>query len=197
MKFSQIDCISKERVFLAENKEVEAMKFFGRLFNRIIYPKNPKYTFSFYVPKFLYMRSISFCEDVAAEIEERFTIDDLARVLYTDFLEYVKKTNDIHDIYKRLNARSRAKTTIKPYSVEDTTPGIMFEEMRGFEIIETKIKHKMALKGEYLLHDMLEIYQEHTFTLEDILEIVYCDFIDDYRKGLIKKPIEKIIQYVI
>ena len=43
---------------------------------------------------------------------------------------------------------------------------------------------------------MLDIYPEHQFTLENILEITYSNFIDDYRKGLIKNPIEKIMQYI-
>ncbi|MEQ6377115.1 hypothetical protein RZN25_09810 [Bacillaceae bacterium S4-13-56] len=74
--------------------------------------------------------------------------------------------------------------------------GVLFEELRGYEEIRTRIEHKDALRGEFLLRDMLGIYQDHSITLENILEIVYCDFIDDYRKGLIKRPIQKVIQYL-
>lgn len=197
MKFSQIDVINKEKILIANRKDLSNAKMFGRLFNYIIYPRNPFYTFNFYVPQYLFLRSVSFCDDIATEIEGSFTVADLANALFDDFLEYVKRKSDINDIYKRLSARMRTKTSIKPYSIDEAQPGVVFEEIRGFELISTRIEHKKALKAEFLLHDMLEIYPDHEFQLEDILEIIYTDFIDDYRKGLIKSPIDKIIQYVL
>jgi hypothetical protein len=197
MRLSALDVIGQERKILANRREMESAGLWSKLINGVLQPRNPKHTFTFYTPQYLFIRSVSFCEDVAAEIEGRFDPGDLARVLYMDFLEYVKKHNDPHLLYKQLNARDLSPATIKPYSTDEVYKGVNFEEMRGFEPVQTRLDHRQALKGEFLLRDMLEIYQDHHFTLESILEIVYCNFVDDYRKGIIKKPIDKIVQYVL
>lgn len=195
--FSSLDVIGQERRILANRKEYEGARMWSKIFNALLYPRNPDHTFTFYTPHYLFIRSNSFCEDISTEIGKSFNPGNLAAALYTDFLEYVKRTNDINTTYKRLQARDLSPTGIIPYQSDQTIKGIVFEEVRGFESISTRINHKSALKGEFLLRDMLEIYPDHTFTLENILEIVYCDFVDDYRKGLIKNPLAKVLQYVV
>lgn len=194
MKFSQVDVIGHERRIIATRKEITG--FWGNIFNMVLDPKNPNRLFNFYIPNYLFMRSVAFCDDMSDEINAAFKPNDLAEVLYSDFLEYAKKTNDLHDLHRRLLTRDLAPAIIKPYQTDKAYNGVIFEEARGFEIISAKIPHKDALRGEYLLRDMLEIYQEHTFTLENVLTIIYCDFVDDYRKGIIKNPIAKIKNYL-
>ncbi|MBS4200261.1 hypothetical protein KHA93_11530 [Bacillus sp. FJAT-49732] len=196
MKFSQIDVIGQERFILFTRKQTKGLSLWTKIMNSYHNPRNPTHTFSFYVPHYLYIRSVSFCDDVAEMIDKDFTTNHLAKILYVDFLSYFKRKNDLHDIYSRLTVRDLSPAAIKPYQNEEATKGILFEEVRGFELIETHLEHRLALKGEFLLRDMMEIYQDHTFTLENILEIVYCDFVEDYRKGLIKNPINKIVQYI-
>lgn len=196
MRFSSVDAIAIERQIINNRKEYEGAKIFSRIINHMFNPRNPKHTFSFFVPSYIYMRAISFCEEVEEEIGESFTIGHLANVLYIDFLEYVRKSNNIHDIYSRLKARGIMATVIKPYQTEKVYAGVLYEESRGYDEVKTRIDHRDALRGEYLLKDMLEIYQDHGFILEHILEVVFCDFIDDYRKSLIKNPIDKVIQYI-
>lgn len=194
MKFSQLDVIGKERTIRKEQKEIQNEKFLFRMVYRIFNRRNPKHTFIFYVQEYLYLRSCSFCSDLEREIDRKFTIGELASILYFDFLEYVRKTNDINTVYKRLAARDLAPVRI--FQTEDVYDGVIYEEIRGYEMIETRVDHQDALKGEFLLRDMLEIYTDHSFTLENILEIVFCDFIDDYRRGLIKNPLSKILHYI-
>jgi hypothetical protein len=196
LQFSRVDVIGQERRILASRKDGKNRGVVNRIIDVILFPKNPKHTFTFHIPHYLFIRSVSFCYDVAEEIEDRFEPNDLARILYEDFFEYVKKTNNIHDIYKRLNARDLSPTTISAYQTDEAYRGVISEEMRGFEEVQTRLEHKVAIKGEFLLRDMLEIYQDHQFKLENILEIIYCDFVEDYRKGLIKNPINKIVQYL-
>lgn len=197
MNFSNVNVLYKEKVLLKNRKENEVSGgIFSSINNFLFYPRNSKYKFSFYVPEYIYLRSVSLCEEIEEEIEKKFTVSDLARILYIDFVEYIKRTNDIHNVHTRLKARSLTPTAIKPFNTDDVYEGVIFEEHRGFEIIETRIEHKKALRCELLLKDMLEIYTEHNFILENILEIVFCDFINDYRKSLIKNPVGKVIQYI-
>lgn len=186
----------KERELIQNRREYEDKKIWNRAFNAFLNPKNPQYRFIFYVPHYIYIRAGSFCDDVADEIDGRFTHLELAQVLFTDFLEYMKRKNDLHDLHKRLQTRDLSPTSIKHYQTDEAHAGVVFEEFRGFEEIKTRLRHKDALRGECILRDMLEIYPDHQFTLENVLEIVFCDFVDDYRKGVIKNPIKKITQYL-
>lgn len=196
MKFSQVDVIGHEHFILVARKQTKGLSLWTKLMNSYHNPRNPTHTFTFYVPHYLYIRSVSFCEDIEAEINETFTTSHLARILYIDFLSYFIKKNDMHDIYSKLVVRDRTPAPIRPFESEKSFKGIIFEEVRGYEMIKMRLEHKLALKGEFLLRDMVEIYKDHSFSLENILEIVYCDFIEDYRKGLIKNPIDKITQYI-
>lgn len=196
MILSQLNVIKKEKELMANRKDADNMRMIGRWFNNIINPRNPKYTFNFYITNYLFMRSVSFCEEVSDEINEVFKPNNLANILFIDFLEYVKKGNDLHDLHNRLKTRDLSPATIKYYNTDEIHKGVIFEENRGFEIVSARLEHKAALRGEFILRDMLEIYPDHEFVLEHVLEIVYCDFVDDYRKGLIKNPVAKITQYL-
>lgn len=194
MKFSRLDVIGQEREIIKERKEIKGEKLWSRALYLLLNRRYPKHNFIFYVSEYLYLRAISFCQEVETEIDDIFTVRELANILYFDFLEYVRKTNDINTVHKRLAARDLAP--VKVFQTDEVYNGVIYEEIRGYEMIETRIEHKDALKGEYLLRDMLEIYTDHTFTLENIFEIVFCDFMDDYRRGLIKNPLSKILHYL-
>lgn len=196
MRFSQLDIIGQEQERIAERDELPTMPLYYRIFYRLITPSNPNCYFTFIASQHLEMRAVLFCEDIAEEIEKTFTVGDLAAILLTDFLEYVKQVNDIHDVYKRLATRDLSPAHIRPYYTEDIYKGVLHEECRGYKAIKVRIKHKTALRIELILRDMKEVYADHPFTLEAVLEIIFSDFIDDYRRGLIKNPIEKITQYI-
>lgn len=197
MRFSQLDIIERERDLLAVRKDITSAGIAGRLLNLIIDKRRKKYTFSFYVPENFYIRAVSFCEAVDYEIRRKFTVSDLAHALYIDFLEFYQKNFNLHDIHNLLKTRDTRPVMIRPYSTNVGEPGVILEEEQGFEIITTKIEHKLALRGELLLQDMSEIYKDHVYTLEHILEIVFCNFVDSYRKGILKDPIAKIKQYIV
>ncbi|GKU82586.1 hypothetical protein [Niallia sp. NCCP-28] len=196
MIFSALDVIGKEQSILENRKGLKGAGVWERITNSFFCPRNPKHTFAFFVPEYLFIRSVSFCEDISEEMEGKFETKDLAQILYEDFLEHFKKKNDLHEVYKKLTVRDLSPSIIKPYQTEEAYGGVLFEEQRGFQEVKVTLSHQQALKGEFILRDMLDIYSEHQFTLENILEITYSNFIDDYRKGLIKNPIDKVIQYI-
>lgn len=194
MMFSDYDVIGRESELIANRRCSDSLGFGKRIYNSFLNPRNPKYKFDFYVPEHIFLRSQSFCEDVQEELKKSFDTSKLAKVLYLDFLEYIRNSNDVHDIYSRLKVRELAPPRINDYN-DEKSKDTMFGEIRGFELVTTIISHKDALRGELLLSDMLEIYPEHEFVLENILEIVYFDFVNDYRRFLIKNPIEKVSKY--
>lgn len=189
MKFSQIDVIGKEQQLIISRQKNK--KVLVRIVNHVL-NRNPIYTFYFGVPTYTFMRAKAFCEDVEQQIDGQFSPSDLAKVLFKDFLEYHRSTNNVDAIFKKLQARDISPTIIMRKHESE----LLFEEHRGFEIMTTRLNHRDALRGEYLLRDMLDIYKDHSFTLENILEIIFRDFIDDYRRGFIKDPYNKVIKYV-
>ena len=60
--------------------------------------------------------------------------------------------------------------------------------------IEFRIKRSLALRLEVLLADIAELYPDSKFSIENVLEIIYCDFIEAYKNGNLKNVVEKIIE---
>lgn len=195
MIYSQMDVMGIERYLI--NKRNGKRGFFGLSNNSIVTKRNPYYTFNFYIPNDIYIRAISFCDRISEQLDEEFEPDDLARVLYDDFLEFLDREYDFRMIYRQLEGRFLSPAANYIYTDDEIRNGVYFSEIRGFELITTTLQHKTALRGELLLEDMSEEYPDHTFTLEGILEMVFCDFIEKCKQSLIDRPIDKIIQYVL
>ncbi len=188
--YSQLDLISKE---LEKNESLKELnrgkKFF---FNAAYFLLNRRHIFTFYVPQKLYSRAEILCHKIEEKIDKPFTLERLSEILYTDFLKYAEN-NDVHTIYHLLNSRDLAPKNV--YQSEEVYDGVIAEEIRGYDAIKVSIKHNDALEGEYLLEDLAETY-DHSLKLENILEVVFCKFVDDYRKKLIKNPLEKVLHYL-
>ncbi|MCQ6268615.1 hypothetical protein M1K46_23855 [Fictibacillus sp. WQ 8-8] len=59
--------------------------------------------------------------------------------------------------------------------------------------IECKIKRKQALRLEVMLSDIEELEPARIFQVEDVLQIIYCDFIYRYKNGSLKNVLESIM----
>ncbi|GKU82706.1 hypothetical protein [Niallia sp. NCCP-28] len=105
MIFSALDIIRKEKGILENRKGLDGAGYWERITNSFFCPCNLKHTVTFYVLEYLFLRSISFCEDISEELEEKFEKENLAKIVYEDFLEHFKKKNDLHEVYKKLTIR--------------------------------------------------------------------------------------------
>jgi hypothetical protein len=196
MKFSQVDAIGYELKLNDIKKAEEKENVFVKVYTSFLFPKNPLRFISLFVPSYTWVRSVSFCNDVEKRIEAIFNPSHLAKILYMDFLEYVKNTNSIQTAHNRLELRSNLITSTKSRKPFVQRQGIVFEGKEALEEISTHIKHIDLLRGECLLKDMKEFYPDHVFEIENLLAVLYFDFVEDMRKGIIEDPIKKIAQYV-
>ena len=57
-----------------------------------------------------------------------------------------------------------------------------------------RMRKKFVLRGEILLADMEEVWPDHGFTMERIFELLYIDFIDQYRKGKSASVVERVLK---
>lgn len=196
MIYSQMDVLGIERWLIS--KRYEKRGFISRAVNSIVSKENPYYSFDFYVPDDIYIRSIAFCARVTEHLQdEEFKPNDLASVLYDDFMQYMDRDYDFHRIYRQLEGRYLSPAATYTYTDDEVKNGVYFSDIRGFEIVTGVLQHKDALRGELLLEDMSEEYPEHTFTLEGVLEMLFCDFIEKCKRSVIERPIDKILQYLL
>ena len=148
------------------------------------------------VPIPLYLRAEVFCEDVMELSEVSFNQTDLMNLLYNDFLLFAKKNPEPLAIFRLLT--SLESETGKLSYLEQQQEGNIFrliqkDKEQKMQTLELRFRRKHALRGEILLADMEEVQPGHGFTLERVLTLLYCDFVDKFRKGNNTDAIKAII----
>ncbi|MCK6259549.1 hypothetical protein LCY76_23555 [Fictibacillus sp. KIGAM418] len=165
--------------------------------------KNTNVILSVEIPKSIYLRGEIFCSDVADEMEEDFTSIHLLGWLYTDFLKEIRhrQLNDVYRLLSESNTYSTkpiVKKVIKyrtnlttlqdePYDVLTT------EKPLDAILLRFAAKRKLILRGEVLLQDLATQYPSHDFTVEKLLTILYCDFIEKVKSGQFANAIKVIL----
>ena len=145
------------------------------------------------VPKDLFFRAEILVEDIQEQSETRFTQTDLINLLYDDFLKVIKKSGNVSDFYQRLSVRESKKNTkitnMSGNKLNDWTSLPMAQ-------IPLLLPRKAALRGEVFLADLEHFYPEHPFQLEDVLEIIYIDFLNEFKRGSLSDVVEKILNRI-
>lgn len=173
--------------------------FIGRLLHKMIKSGNVFLTIQ--IPVSTYLRAEIFCEDIMdlADEEVLFTQKDLMNLLYQDFLMYAKRNPDIRTIHAMLvnleqNSGRKMKLSNKEGgSVYQVTYA---EDKSNLHQLRVDFKRKLGLRGEVLLADMSEEFPNHGFTVEKILEFLYCDFINKFRKGDNSEAVKLILKMI-
>ncbi|MBH0167249.1 hypothetical protein IHV12_20200 [Fictibacillus sp. 7GRE50] len=146
------------------------------------------------MPSVIVIRSRTLCYDITKDIKVKFTQTHLLSALYEDFLLYLRKSNNnLHEIYNWLVVRDTSSVKINDYSLNNEV------DRNGESVdrchIKIGIDREDALRGENFLLDLEDFYPGHHFTLELILEIIFTDFINEYKQGNVKCIAQKLIKY--
>lgn len=150
-----------------------------------------KYTIT--VPVSEYLRGELFCDDVSEMIEKPFTQTNLISILLDDFLYQAKHRSNPYDLYRELNSRIQHPIEIFNYIGEHEI--VYFnKETHGKKEIDCKIKRKEALRLEVILSDMADLESAITFSVNDVLQILYSDFIQNYKNGTLTSVFENIVK---
>lgn len=169
----------------------------NNFFERVVYKLSRKLTdsqnisYTVKVPASDYLRGELICEDVEEEIEEDFEQIDLMMLLLEDFLQQIIKKNNPIDIYKVLEHMDYQIISI--YSngkVEKVTC-----QNKNIKLI-CSIKRKYILRLEVILSDIANLNPQRIFKVEDVLRILYCDFIAKYRNGKLKNVLKSIVSRI-
>ncbi|MDC3424239.1 hypothetical protein NC797_06920 [Aquibacillus sp. 3ASR75-11] len=180
--YSQLELLN------SEIERIESTRFVDRLF--YVLTKTKKVVLKINIPSRSLFRVNILCEDVTivGEFEEKFTLSELTDILFKDFLDEVRKNENFDALYNRLKVRSKKKPTIRhndcEYEIEQE--GICQE-------VKISIERSAALRGEVLLSDLTNIYPNHMFQLESLLELILLDFLIEYSKGNTRNVVSTII----
>lgn len=153
---------------------------------------NTELLYKFKIPVSEYLRAELFCEDVSEAADYTFTQHELIDIIFDDFMYQAKRRSNPFDLYQELNTRSLEQAIqIHKYSESITILGNKKVQMKE---VHCRIRRKEALRLEVMLSDIADLDLEKTFTVTDVLKILYSDFILKYKKGELTNILEKMIK---
>jgi hypothetical protein len=187
--YSELDLLGEELERL--NEEPDS---FFKLLKRDLF-RGQYVSVAIEVPDSLLLRASVLCDDLCELSSRKFSQADLLTIIYDEYLDQVRRSGDLHFIYQNLIFRD---VSMKPevhrngqeYEVED------LQEKEHTRTIYFKMRRKAALRGETLLSDLAEVFPDHPYSLEKLLEVIYSDFLMRYKKGQLKDPIKKLLEYI-
>jgi hypothetical protein len=153
------------------------------------------------LPRDIYFRAQVLCEDVYEVTEIRFNLGHLVEMLWEDFIDYVREKQDIKNTYKLLLEYDQGtpNVRVKKYDDKNVDEVPLYPVRKKpiddeIETVYCQMKRKDALRGEVMLSDIAQIFPQHPFTLERVLEILLIDFIVKYSKGESQEIVYKLLR---
>uniref|UniRef100_A0A1S2MFX2 Uncharacterized protein n=2 Tax=Anaerobacillus isosaccharinicus TaxID=1532552 RepID=A0A1S2MFX2_9BACI len=159
------------------------------------------------IPKSTYFRMKILCEDISELSGSIFPQQKMLDLLWYDFINQIKRVPNFNLIYDMLLERE-TKTMVTTREViqerKNTFTFFENEQLVVQKAIKTnesmnftyRINRKQALRGEVFVADMSQVQPNHHITLERVLEIIYCDFIEKYKQGDAEKIVGEIVEAI-
>lgn len=142
------------------------------------------------VPKTIYLRTLLICEHIQDKTEQAFDIITLLTILYQEFIDnYIEEYNP-NVIRQEINRSYRHDEKLLIHS-NDRIYAYDKSTCRRI-VFSFYLDKKSVEKGELLLDELEEIYGEAP-TIEKMIATLWINFIEDYKTGENKKPLQKII----
>lgn len=188
-KLNRYNLLDQEMTYLKELEEKTGSKFFSRL--RRALQKNETLYYHFPIPTSYYLRAEIFCEDITSASDFIYTQADLIGDLINDFITQVRHQFDIHFITQKLIARDNRPAILRTYTGEQSIINLRENDMYK---LRCTLKRNEALRIEMLLSEISEIYQDIHYFVEDIFQILYCDFVQTLKAGKGKVITKQILQ---
>ncbi|WP_066297409.1 hypothetical protein [Bacillus sp. FJAT-29937] len=150
------------------------------------------------LPLYEYLRGKVFIEDIVDLYEEEeesidISINQLIDILYIDFLSQIKKGVSFENMANYLVSKKqqylspptsqkrimkRVNTNLFTFKTVEEEVSITPEEESQHAYITLKIKEAALLRGEVFLHDLTPYLAGHSLQIEEVIIILYLDFIE-------------------
>lgn len=160
-----------------------------------------------------YLRGKVFIEDIFDmydDVPNEFDLDVLIHLLYRDFMNQIKKGTDNKQIAGFLLAGKAQYLNVK--KTEKRIMKALTEHVFSFESLEEEVieeksdedkeahltirmKEAEVLRGEIFLHDLSPFLKDVHLTIEDLLTILYLDFIKQIKEHGNSAKVQKNILF--
>lgn len=179
IKYSKYDLLLNESLNLEQ--ENPFIRFLGTLL------KQRSFSFNVLVPNDLYLRAEVLCDDITKlRMEDKtYNQDNLINHIFTNFIEQVRKhDSNVGSIYNRIILRNQQIPLV------NNTP--LFPA-KSRTTVSTKIPRDNVYRAEVLLQDLSVFAPKHSLQVENLIEIVYLDFLLEYQNGRRSNVIKEIL----
>lgn len=168
--------------------ELNKKGLMNRFFNNIISDK--RLTFNIDVPNDLFFRAEILCDDIVqmSESNKGYSQQELAEQIFYDFIEEIRKNDgNVGSIYTRLNVRQQELPLVNDHPLRPA---------QSCTKLQVKIQKAEVLRAEVLLADLAQFEPNHGLTVEKLIEIVYLDFLLEYKNGRRQNVINEILEII-
>lgn len=154
------------------------------------------------IPDNTYFRMKILCEDISELSGQLFNQQKMIDLLWGQFIDQVKRVPNFEMVHDMLIEREDKRSVVKKEIKQQKNTFTFFENTYNAAVktnkktIQYRMNRKQALRGEIMLADISEIKPDHQLTLERVLEIIYCDFIEKYKTGESEQVVEQIIDII-
>ncbi|KKI89534.1 hypothetical protein WQ54_24535 [Bacillus sp. SA1-12] len=157
------------------------------------FSSNTDLTYTISVPASEFLRGELFCEDISEAINKPFTQTNLISILLDDFLYQANNRKNFYGLFRELHSRIPHPIKVYHYRGEQEVLHI-HRKIQGEKRIDCTIKRKKALRLEVILSDLATIEPDITFSVKDLIQVLYSCFIEKYKNGTLTKELENIVK---
>ncbi|MFB3168488.1 hypothetical protein P5G62_015325 [Neobacillus sp. 179-C4.2 HS] len=182
VKYSRYNLINREILAL------EDRGIMNRFINFLL--KDRRLVFKISVPNDLYQRAEVLCDDIFQKRsdDKEYKQSELVEHVFLDFIDEVRNNDsNVGSIYTRLNVRKQQLPMVNDNPLLPS---------KSNTTVITKIDRDDVLRAEVLLQDLSYFVPKHGMDVEQLIEIVYLDFLLEYTKGRRKNVIKDILEYL-
>lgn len=142
------------------------------------------------VPKNVYLRTQLICEYIEDNEGFYINVTDFVNLLYREFLSFSIEQYNPSQIHREITRSNKFHEKLKIHANDET-----FEYNKQIgkrSILSFTIDKKGAEKGRLLLEEMDDLFG-NVPSLEEMIAIIWINFIEDYKAGKNKKALQDIV----
>jgi hypothetical protein len=136
------------------------------------------------VPSYFYLKLDLVCNRIAEGTGKRYTHQELCQHLFESFLsEYVGEEPDAFAAHRDLQDVRSLPLIVTYMQLQNVETDEDLEELyeqyelsRDYQAFKVKVPRYYILECESLLRDMEDPFPSHIYTVERVLETIYCHF---------------------
>lgn len=153
-------------------------------------------------PKYFFLRAEVFIDDVMmlAQDVPRLTIGSLIFLLYDNFLSKIRSGVPLQDYLDSLTRLSRLYSGLSSELAKKSEIHWMLQEQHqvpDMATLKLAIDRKYALRGEVFLYDLSFTDDQFSMNLDELISVLFMEFIDAVRTGDTAQVMRSVLQYWI